>query len=158
MDRWTLHWLEASGELENSRADILANFEAAYRTPSGLLPPPGLDILVERLVGQTRPQMGIVGRAYRDTLFAMTVDPDNPNFTNSLQDGALLRQIVHEVHHCIRMAGPGYGWPLGEALVAKGSRGNLSASSTAAEPWERAVSAEHLRNSRRCESFSVYRL
>ncbi|PYE40485.1 putative Zn-dependent protease DUF2268, partial [Rhizobium sp. PP-F2F-G20b] len=125
MDGWTLHWLSASGELDDHRADIVGNFDAAYRTLSGLLPPPRLDILVQWLTGQTIPEMGIVGRAYRDTLFAMTVDPDNPNFATSLQDGALHRQIVHEVHHCLRMAGPdGYGWTLGEALVSEGVYSN----------------------------------
>lgn len=150
MDGWTLHWLSASGELDDHRADIVGNFDAAYRTLSGLLPPPRLDILVQWLTGQTIPEMGIVGRAYRDTLFAMTVDPDNPNFATSLQDGALHRQIVHEVHHCLRMAGPdGYGWTLGEALVSEGLAGQFVGRllGTLPEPWERAVPADQLRSS-----------
>lgn len=147
MDAWTLHWLEASGTLDDVRRDLLQNFEAAYATISKLMRPPRLDVLVQRLAGQTIPEMGIVGRAYRSTLFAMTVDPDNPNFAPSLQDGALHRQIVHEIHHCLRMAGPGYGWTLGEALVSEGLAGQFVRRllGTEPEPWESAVSPEALR-------------
>ncbi|MCD1634903.1 DUF2268 domain-containing protein [Martelella mediterranea] len=146
MNNWSLHWLEASGDLGSHRAEIVKNFEAAYRSISGLLPAPRLDVLIQRLVGATIPEMGIVGRAYSSTLFAMTVDPDNPNFSNSLVEGALHRQIVHEVHHCMRMAGPGYGWTLGEALVSEGLAGRFvhKLLDTPPEPWERAMSRERL--------------
>ncbi|PRD45316.1 hypothetical protein C5748_03710 [Phyllobacterium phragmitis] len=147
MEGWTLHWLEAPGELGDFRAEIVDNFEVAYRILSALLPPPRLDILVQWLAGVTIPEMGIVGRAYRGTLFAMTVDPDNPSFANSLRNGALHRQIIHEVHHCLRMAGPGYGWTLGEALVSEGLAGQFVRKlfQSGPEPWERAVPLEQLR-------------
>lgn len=149
MDRWTLHWLEASGDLGDFQTDILDSFRAAYRTLSTLMPPPRLDILVQRLDGRTIPEMSIVGRAYRDTLLAITVDPNNPNFSTSLQDGALHRQIIHEVHHCMRMAGPGYGWTLGEALVSEGLAGQFVRKllGTPPEPWERALPLEQLKRS-----------
>lgn len=148
MNNWTLHWLEASGDLNDFRADILRNFEAAYTTLAAFLPPPRLDILVQRLAGQTITEMGIVGHAYRDTLFSMTVDPDNPNFAPSIEDGALHRQILHEVHHCMRMAGPGCGWTLGEALVSEGLAGQFVRKllGNTPEPWEQAVSPESLRS------------
>ena len=60
-------------------------------------------------------------------MFSMTLDPDNPNFAASLEGGAVHRHIVHEVHHCLRMAGPGYGWTLGEALVSEGLAGQFAA-------------------------------
>lgn len=149
MKNWTLHWLEASGDLEPLRAEIQKNFEAAYNSVAGLLPPPRLDVLIQMGAGETIPEMGIVGRAYRGTLFAMTLDPDNPNFAKSMVDGALHRQIVHEVHHCMRMAGPGYGWTLGEALVSEGLAGQFvhRLLNTPPEPWERAVSPERLLSS-----------
>lgn len=73
-------------------------------------------------------------------------DPDNPHFADSLHNSALQRHIVHEVHHCLRMAGPGYGWTLGEALVSEGLAGQFVAHllGSAAEPWERAFSLEAL--------------
>jgi uncharacterized protein YjaZ len=79
-------------------------------------------------------------------MFAMTVDPDKPIFIRSLSDGALHRQIVHEVHHCRRMAGPGYGYTLGEALVSEGLAGQFLHPLLGTEPevWERAVTPEAL--------------
>lgn len=146
MDGWSLHWLEASGDLSRYRAEITAAFEQSYRAVSGMLPPPRLDILIQRLAGATIPGVGIAGYAHRSTLFSMTVDPDEANFIPSLNEGALNRQIVHEVHHCLRMAGPGYGHTLGEALVSEGLAGQFvrHLMGTPPEPWECAATAEIL--------------
>ncbi|MGF0237739.1 DUF2268 domain-containing putative Zn-dependent protease [Rhodococcus sp. IEGM1300] len=146
MDAWTLHWLEASGSLADFRSDLTGEFEAAYHTVSRLVQPPQLDVLIQRLPGEVLAEMGLVGRAYRSSMFSMTVDPDNPNFLPSLGNGALHRQIVHEVHHCLRMAGPGYGWTLGEALVSEGLAGQFVRRllGSEPEPWENALGAEAL--------------
>jgi len=146
MDAWTLHWLEASGNLDEFRAELIGEFAAAYQSISRLMPPPRLDILIQALPGETIPEMGLVGRAVRSTLFSMTLDPDNPNFLASLRNGTLHRQIIHEVHHCLRMAGPGYGWTLGEALVSEGLAGQFVGHllGSEPEPWERAVTTSEL--------------
>lgn len=146
MDAWTLHWLEASGSLADLRSDLTGEFDAAYKTISRLIPPPRLDVLIQRLPGETIPEMGLVGRAYRSSMFTMTIDPDNPNLLPSLRTGTLHRQIVHEVHHCLRMAGPGYGWTLGEALVSEGLAGQFVRHllGNDPEPWECAVTGADL--------------
>lgn len=146
MDRWTLHWLEASGSLDDFRAEVIGEFDTACKTVSRLLTPPRLDVLIQRLPGETIPEMGLMGRAYRSTTFSMTLDPDNPNWLPSLRSGALHRQIVHEVHHCLRMAGPGYGWTLGEALVSEGLAGQFVRHLLGSdpEPWEHAVTTAEL--------------
>ena len=146
MDAWTLHWLEASGSLAQFRPELIREFEVAYEAIAQLLPPPRLDILIQRLPGETLPELGLVGRAYRSTMFSMTLDPDNPNFLTSLQSGALRRHVVHEVHHCLRMAGPGYGWTLGEAMVSEGLAGRFVRQVLGSEPelWERALAPQEL--------------
>lgn len=150
MDAWTLHWLEASGNLGEFRSELTGEFDAAYQTLSRLMPAPRLDILLQTLPGETIPEMGIVGRAVRSTLFSMTLDPDNPNFLASLRNGTLHRQIIHEVHHCLRMAGPGYGWTLGDALVSEGLAGQFvhHLLGSEPEPWERAVTYDELQETR----------
>lgn len=149
MDAWTLHWLEASGSLAQFRPELIREFEVAYEAIAQLMPPPRLDILIQRLPGETLPELGLVGRAYRSTLFSMTLDPDNPNFLASLQSGALRRHVVHEVHHCLRMAGPGYGWTLGEAMVSEGLAGQFVRRVLGSEPelWERALAPQELLSS-----------
>ncbi|UOP09846.1 DUF2268 domain-containing putative Zn-dependent protease [Pseudomonas palleroniana] len=147
MDAWTLHWLEASGSLAEFHQVLKAEFELAYRAIARRMPPPRLDVLVQRLPGETIAELGLVGRAYRSTMFSMTLDPDNPNFAASLKGGAVRRHIVHEVHHCLRMAGPGYGWTLGEALVSEGLAGQFvqHVLGSEPEPWESAHGLEALR-------------
>lgn len=147
MDAWTLHWLEASGSLDEFRGELVAEFEIAYSAISRSMPAPLLDVLIQRLPGETIAELGLVGRAYRSTMFSMTLDPDNPNFATSLRDGAVHRHIVHEVHHCLRMAGPGYGWTLGEALISEGLAGQFVRHLLGSEPeaWERALSLDELR-------------
>lgn len=147
MDGWTLHWLEAEGTLAPWRAAIEVEISAGYHGVARLLPPPRLDIIIQRLAGWTIPEIGIVGNAYRPRCFGLTLDPDNPNFEPTLAAGALRRQVPHEVHHCLRMAGPGYGWTLGEALVSEGMAGRFTqlAFGNDPEPWECALDAEALR-------------
>jgi hypothetical protein len=143
MTEWTLHWLEAEGELEPWRPHIAAEIEATKAIVSRLVAPPRLDILIQRIAGWVIPEIGMVGHTYRNNLFSLTLDPDNPNFARSLHDGNLRRQVAHEVHHCLRHAGPGYGNSLGEALVSEGLAGHFVTRlfATPPEPWEQAVAA-----------------
>lgn len=141
MAEWRLHWLEAEGELEPWRRQIVAEIEATKAVVSRLVAPPRLDILIQRIAGWVIPEIGMVGHTYRRSLFALTLDPDNPNFASSIGDGNLRRQVAHEVHHCLRNAGPGYGNSLGEALVSEGLAGHFVTRlfATPSEPWEHAV-------------------
>jgi hypothetical protein len=141
MAEWTLHWLEAEGELEPWRSQIATEIETTKQIMAGLIAPPRLDILIQRLPGWVIPEIGMVGHSYRRSLFALTLDPDNPNFAQSLLDGAVRRTVAHEVHHCLRAAGPSYGKSLGEALVSEGLAGHFVARlfGTPPEPWEKAV-------------------
>lgn len=120
---WQLHWLEAVGDLRPWRAMITQEVDAARHAVARLLPVPSLDILVQRLPDAVIPEIGMVGHAYRSNLFALTLDPDNPNFERCLRDGTLRRMVAHEAHHCLRMASCGYGRTLGEVLVSEGLAG-----------------------------------
>lgn len=144
---WKLHWLEASGDLRSWRETITAEVELARRAIAGVMPVPNLDILVERQPGAVIPGTGTGGRAYRNSLFSLALDPDNPNFERSLHDGDLHRTVAHEAHHCLRMAGPGYGWTLGEAMVSEGLAGRFVSRlfGSPPEPWECAVTDEVLK-------------
>ncbi len=145
--QWEVHWLEAEGDLGPWRDHITAELEATRQLIARAVAPPRLYILVQRLTGAVIPEIGMVGHAYRKGLFALTLEPDNTCFVAGLHDGTLLRQVAHEVHHCLRMAGPGYGWTLGEALVSEGLAGRFTGwlFGSPAEPWECAVGTDVLR-------------
>ncbi|TXN80273.1 DUF2268 domain-containing putative Zn-dependent protease [Methylobacterium sp. WL8] len=143
---WQLHWLEASGDLGPWRNIVAGEVEIARRAVARVLPVPPIDILVQRLPGEVIPETGTTGQAIRPGLFSLTIDPDNPNFAPALRDGDLRRTVVHEAHHCMRMAGPGYGWTLGEALVSEGLAGQFVSHlfNSPPELWECAVTDEVL--------------
>jgi hypothetical protein len=144
---WQLHWLEAEGDLGPWRERIAAEVEAARSAMERVLPPLRLDILVVRLAGATIPEIGMEGYAYRKGLFALTLDPENPNFRHCLDNGSLRRQVAHEAHHCGRMAVTGYGRTLGEALVSEGLAGRFVGHlfGSPPEPWECAVDDDAIR-------------
>ena len=144
---WQVHWLEAEGDLAPWRERIAAEIEVARTAVAGVLPPFRLDILVERVTGAVIPEVGTAGRAYRPSLCGLTVDPLNPNFAASLDTGDIRRTIAHEVHHCRRYAGAGYGRTLGEAIVSEGLAGQFAGTLFKAppEPWECALDDAALR-------------
>lgn len=142
---WALHWMTASGGLEEFQKRISIEIEKAFATLEIFAPPPRLDILLDRSE-HIIPEIGMLGRAHNSRLFSLNFDPTNPNFTPNLSAGTLQRQLLHEIHHCIRMAGPGYGWQLGEALVSEGLAGHFvnHLMSTQPEPWETAITFNDL--------------
>lgn len=121
-----LHWLEAEGDLHPWCGQIESEVETVWAAVSSKVGTRPLDILIQRLPGGGIPEISMVGIAHRRKLFSLTLDPDNPHFAPSLNGGALRRQATHEAHHCLRMAGPGYGRTLGEALVSEGLAGQFT--------------------------------
>jgi len=144
---WRVHWLEAEGELTPWQPAVSLEIDAARQAVARLVCLPRLDVLVQRLPGGGIPEIGMVGHAYRKRLFALTLDPANAGFAAAVMDGALRRQVAHEVHHCLRMGAVGYGRTLGEALVSEGLAGQFTRRlfGNPPEPWERAVDDAALR-------------
>ena len=143
---WKMHGLEASGDIQPYKSVIVRAADVACEQLSSVMRIPRLDILIQCLPEGVIPELGFAGRAYNPTLFGLAIDPENPNLTQMLENGSLVRQILHEVHHCLRMRGPGYGWTLGEALVSEGLAGQFVSwlLNTTAEPWERAMALDEL--------------
>jgi hypothetical protein len=79
MSGWQLHWLEAEGDLTVFRPKVEAELKITRNLISRMLSPPRLDIIVQRLTGQVIPEIGMVGHAFRKSMFALTLDPENPN-------------------------------------------------------------------------------
>lgn len=141
-----LHWLSAPGDLSAFRHSIHAEFSAATQAVSQRYPLPAMDVLIQRSAGGTIPELGLLGRTWSPQLFSLYLDPDNPNFMAALEQGAVRRQIIHEIHHCLRMATVGYGTTAGEAMVSEGLAGHFVRYLLNSEPeiWERALPADAL--------------
>ena len=61
---WQVHWLEATGDLGPWRDRIAGEIAATRDHLGGFMPPPRLDILVQRLP-TVIPEIGMVGHAWR---------------------------------------------------------------------------------------------
>ncbi|AGI24855.1 hypothetical protein H681_14935 [Pseudomonas sp. ATCC 13867] len=146
VSRWKIHWLEAEGPLEDIKGDVTAAVGIAQEVLGRHAGHQPLDILVQQRAGEVIPEIGVLGVAQRKSLFSLSVDTLNPNFASSLVDGTLSRHVAHEAHHCYRMAGPGYGRTLGEALVSEGLAGQFVSRTFASAPelWECAISLTEL--------------
>src|SRR4051812_12153614 len=138
MQPWSFSCHEA---LAPWRAQILSEIEATREAVGKLLPAPPLSVEIRHAPGRVIPEIGMVGHCSGATHFSLSFDPANARFVPSLADGTLRRQVAHEVHHCLRNAGPGYGRSLGEALVSEGLAGQFvnRLYGTPPELWEKAV-------------------
>lgn len=147
---WTLHWLEAMTAFSDTqRRAIVGAVEDAHTALARAMPPPRLDLLIAaRPASWVIEGYGLSGFAYLDNLMAINCDPTGPDLLESCRNGAFTRQALHEVNHCLRMAGPGYGRTLGEAMVSEGLAGHfvIHLLGTAPEPWEGGLDPETRRS------------
>jgi uncharacterized protein YjaZ len=147
MDRtWTLHWLQAAGTLAPWRPKIRAEIEAAFAACATVVTPPRVDIVIHQIPHWPVPELGFGGSAPSRTTMFLAFDTENPAMEANLV-GGLRRVVLHEAHHCLRHAGPGYGNTLGEALVSEGlaSRFVMEILAGEPEPWNVALDEAELR-------------
>ena len=141
MTRWTPRWLDAHGRVAPYRTAVAEALEAAEARVASAVEPPVLDVVVQAVPGgPVLPEDGLGGFTPSAEVVFLTLDPLNPNLRGAL-GAPLERMIVHEVHHALRWAGPGYGRTLGEALVAEGLAGRFvqEVFGSPPEPWEAAL-------------------
>ncbi len=141
MKNWTVHWLDATGDCHDWKADITTEIAKAHDAMAAFVTLPAQDILVERSNEGVIPQIALQARALRASRLSLVFDPFNDNYRRALQSGALQRQIIRAAHLSMRLAGPGYGFTLGGAMVSEGLAGQFVRLVTGArpEPWDKAV-------------------
>jgi len=66
------------------------------------------------------PEYGLTGQTGGKGRLTITVDPASPRLDDPERADRLLGTLAHELHHVLRMRGPGYGTSLGESLVSEG--------------------------------------
>ena len=134
MDRtWTLHWLQAAGTLAPWRARIRAEIDAAFDACARVVTPPRVDIVIHQNPHWPVPELGFGGSSPSRTTMFLGFDTANPALEARLV-GGLRRVVVHEAHHCLRQAGPGYGTTLEEAVVSEGLADHFVIETLGGEP------------------------
>lgn len=114
-----LHILDAARRLRPFRRSLKRGFRVARSRVSRLLPVGDVDLVIQVLPALTIAETGIGGYSPAADVLYIYCNPAHPRFRSSL-DGELVPMIAHEMLHCVRWRGPGYGATLGEALVSEG--------------------------------------
>jgi uncharacterized protein YjaZ len=113
-----IHVLNASGKLSQWLDRVHTTFDRAVEIISALIPVEDVDIVV-RSGCQVIPELGMGGYSPSSSAAYLTLDPDNSNLSGHFEQ-KFLTTLGHELHHCVRHKGPGYGRSLGEALISEG--------------------------------------
>lgn len=113
-----LHLLNASGRLDPWCSVLEETFAHALTRIAAYLPEQRVDVVVQA-GAWVIPELGLNGYSPDAERVFLTLDPDSPHLQRALPD-TFTALLGHELHHCLRHAGPGYGTTLGEVLVSEG--------------------------------------
>jgi uncharacterized protein YjaZ len=128
-----LHVLTAGGNLQAWIPRIEAAFDSSRQQVCSLLPISDVDVLVYAS-NKVIPELGLNGYSDTPWLIRLWFDPNHATLSQSFEK-AFLGTFAHELHHCMRARGPGYGKTLGEALITEGLACHFEASVTQAPPF-----------------------
>ena len=113
-----LNILNASGALSNLCDAIEHCHKSSMSAIRKLLPVAEVDVVV-LAGGNVIPELGMLGYAPDRHHIYITIDPENQNLLLNFEE-EYRAALGHELHHCMRHSGPGYGTTLREALVSEG--------------------------------------
>lgn len=118
MPHWTLHLVNARGQLAPHEAAIRQAVAEVEARVAAVTVPLDLDIVISAT--QAMPEaLFVSGHCYEPGVIGLRIDTGQPAAAARLHE-ALLKTLFHEFHHALRWEGPGYGETLGEALVSEG--------------------------------------
>lgn len=115
----TLHILNSGGQLDNIHSRIEACFASSFAVIAQLIPLRDIDVVVYQDTRQVIPETGICGFSPSHDRVLIAIDPLHPRVADNFEI-EFKSMLGHELHHCARWVGPGYGKTLREALVSEG--------------------------------------
>jgi uncharacterized protein YjaZ len=129
-----IHVLDAGRRMSAVRGALVRIVGEVAPRVALRLPLPPVDVVVQAQTALTIPEIGVGGYAPSSELAFLYIDPDRPDLAQNIQThlGAML---AHELFHCARWRGPGYGRTLGEALVSEGLALHFEAQFRPAAPF-----------------------
>lgn len=98
---------------------LWAALDAARKRVAQLLAIDEVDVAVVAAPHAVIPRLGLNGFAATPNYLTIHIDPKREDLSADL-DRRIGAILAHELHHCARMRGPGYGQKLGERLVSEG--------------------------------------
>ena len=115
----TLQIVDTTKTIEPLEAKVRASAQRTFEICCKLIPIPDLTLIVQRNPIFAMRETGLVGYSPGPELNIVSIDPCHPSIEDSVGE-ELCAVIAHEMHHCARWKGPGYGGTLLEALISEG--------------------------------------
>ena len=116
MSKIYCHVANASGELDSLELTIETAFAKALPIVENELKADEIDIFFLSAPMHALPEYGIGGYSPGPNHIYVSFDPGSKNIT----EAGLTETLLHEIHHCMRWRGPGYGDTLGASMVSEG--------------------------------------
>lgn len=113
------HVLESNRSLAAYKQQILQTTASTIDEICKQLPVSDIDIVYYVNPAAVIPEVAVCGYAPTANTALIAVDPENPAFAGSFAE-EIPATLAHELHHCMRWRGPGYGSTILEALVTEG--------------------------------------
>lgn len=142
----SLHILNANNHLTFLEPRIRVAVEAALAGISQVLPLPGVDIVIDSDSKAAIPETGVGGYAPNAHRIDIHIDPTFPRVEQALER-EIKSTLAHELHHCARWAGIGYGDTLIEHIVSEGlaDHFDLEVNGGTPKPWSLALTDTQLK-------------
>src|SRR5688572_21144089 len=110
------HVTNSTGELDKFKEMIASAFEEVKQIVENELEANKIDVIFISAAGQTIPEYGLGGHSPSPHYVYVSLDPGSDKITRA----GIIETLLHEMHHCMRWRGPGYGTTLGEAMITEG--------------------------------------
>jgi len=142
---YNLVLLKSFGKLDQFTNQIQTEFDNSIQKIEKVLPSQNIDIVVYDNPVGTILEYGIGGFAQYFHLIFISLDPDFPNFKQSIAD-QFSRTLAHEIHHAIRTKYIGYGNNLLEALITEGlaDHFDLEINQKSPQVWDTSLTLKQL--------------
>ena len=141
----SFHILKAGGRLEKFQVQILDSLRVGLEHIEQKLSLPSIDVVVVDDPQSAILETGVGGSAPTAHLLYIYVDPEFTDLDMKL-DFEIRSTLTHELHHCARWAGIGYGNTLLEAVISEGlaDHFDIEVNGGTPKPWDTAIQGEEL--------------
>lgn len=142
-----IYILKATGCLNPFAKDIEKQSEKAIKKVAARIPISNVDIVFYDNPKEAIPEIGIGGYTPSPHLVLIALNPQFPNFNKTVNQ-EIARTIAHELYHCLRSRGPGYGKSLLAAMVSEGMADHFDLEVNGGKPrlWNVALSDKQMFN------------
>lgn len=142
------HFLNASGAFNTHQSQIQQEIDEAFlKIRKVLAAVDEIDVVIQDNPNSAIPEIGVGGYSPDGHTIFLSFDLSHAQIQNAITHETV-RTLAHEVHHCVRWRGPGYGETLFEAFITEGLADHFQMEVTQGTPplWVSTFNSEELKD------------